>query len=339
MMLINARGKIVRGESAIKRCLQRWNPLDPFMVIDPETKETFSALSVDQYATLIILGLRQRMKLIVLFEFVGTLVLAFLGLHDNNTRALNLSISLAIVLLFVALDIKLVLLNLEALRERSNFTFHLRKIFWWQMFPWLLFMLSCGAFQLYCQHVFGGFEPAMERMGIVYTSVLGGQWWRVLYGSFFHASLMHWLGNLAYLLAVAPIASFLSWRNAAVVFFIGVTSGACASVFFDGSSADSFVGVSGGIFALLGWCTGCALMKPGVLPKNFFLTCLTFTVMSIGVAHFTNVNVSSVAHIAGFFVGICYGVASVRSLKITSFVTPIGERATERFSRGVGNEI
>jgi membrane associated rhomboid family serine protease len=175
---------------------------------------------------------------------------------------------------------------------------------------WAGVMLVAGISQIYGESLAGGRDALVLGVGVVHRLVLQGELWRLVVGPFLHASFLHWLGNFVMLTFVGAIAGALLGRASALVFLLGSSCGALAgtacSVF---THADAYVGVSAGIFALMGWCAGAAFRRPCLFPIAFRWTASCFALLSVAAAWLTNPNASNIGHVAGALFGLLGGAA------------------------------
>lgn len=318
MKLISSSNKCIVKKSAFFKSLENWNPYNPLVVLDDHSGKKISVLSINKFSDVVIKSLNKRFTIIFLLETLTVIFLFLAGICFNNKKAINVSIGLLMIDIFTFIEFKLNISNKDNLRERSNFIFILRKNYLSGFAPWLIFMIICGLAQFIFQEIYGSFYRIMILYGAVDNLILSGQWWRLLTGPTIHANITHWAANTSFLLVIGPIATFLSRRNAAVAFLLGVIIGAAGVVFLD-KTHDSFVGISSGVYSLFSWCAVSGFVKPKVLPKNFSMTLIAFSLMSIGLAFLFFSNASSISHFIGLVVGGCYALFSARILQERSF--------------------
>src|SRR5690606_23668990 len=141
-------------------------------------------------------------------------------------------------------------------------------------------MLAVGSLQVYAEGRLGGHDELLRAIGAV-RALVGDEPWRIAIGPFLHGSLAHWLTNFAMLAAASAITSpLLRAPRALALFLCGSIVGAAASLAIEATSpSDVYVGVSAGIFALLGWCAGAAIRRPASFPSGFAVTATAFALL------------------------------------------------------------
>ena len=150
-------------------------------------------------------------------------------------------------------------------------------------------------------------STAVIMMGAYYKPYIVGlnEWHRLFVSGFIHLNLIHILFNLMALRSIGSIAEpVLGKRRFLIILFSGIIFG---NVFvFIRNEASIGVGLSGGIFALLGWLivyfidTG-AFKNPR-LRNDIVVTLMLNLYISM------LPGVSFMAHLGGFVVGVIFGV-------------------------------
>jgi membrane associated rhomboid family serine protease len=151
-----------------------------------------------------------------------------------------------------------------------------------------------------------------------------GQWWTLITALFTHGSLGHLLGNMVFLfLFGASLERIVGPGRLLLVFFTGGILSLLASHFYYQENIP-IVGASGSICTILGLLMIYSPWKISFL-LNFFpmplgVAALTYMVLNYILAHSRNYGNSSShtayeLHIAGFLVGIFFGVLWVKEWK------------------------
>jgi membrane associated rhomboid family serine protease len=173
---------------------------------------------------------------------------------------------------------------------------------------WLGIAVGMGAVQLLLQRN-SGFESAIEHYGLVFAEARSGQWWRLLTGPFLHSGWSHYFNNAMGLLVVGPILWALLGPSCLLVFVTGSTLGSAAQMLLGSAAYDSFVGVSGGLFAMYGALLAGSTLNSRLLPRGMFsLCCVIVAASGLGVALLSD-RASNIAHIAGVLCGFAYAMA------------------------------
>src|SRR5690606_10210798 len=121
----------------------------------------------------------------------------------------------------------------------------------------------------------------------------------------------HWLTNVAMLVAASAVAGpLMRGPRALALLLCGSTFGALVSLLVEATAPmDVYLGVSGGIFALFGWCVGAAIRRPAGFPSRFAVTAAAFALLNLAAAPLASATVSHAGHTAGLALGVLTGLA------------------------------
>lgn len=135
-----------------------------------------------------------------------------------------------------------------------------------------------------------------------------GEWWRLVVTGFHHGNILHLVLNLWGLSLLGPLAERQLGRLRYAVFFVAATIfSICAEQFW----GNGVVGLSGGIFALLGFLVIRRLRDPQLaeeLPDDHWIQYLFFCVVMAGLSALEIVAIGNTAHVAGLLFGVGAGV-------------------------------
>jgi rhomboid protease GluP len=140
--------------------------------------------------------------------------------------------------------------------------------------------------------------------------VYGGQWWRAGTYMFQHGDLRHLVGNLFFLLLIAPLMERLlgSAQFALVYLFAGLGGGLLVMGAYPQQVA---VGASAAVYGVYGALLGCCLRGPRSIPRKVVAQrtglVLLFVVFSI-VQEWLDVGDQPTAHLGGFVFGLVGGL-------------------------------
>jgi membrane associated rhomboid family serine protease len=305
----------IRGKAAVERVVAHWTPIDPLIISEPDSMRFAPVLSIDRYRKKVHQKIIRK-QIVILLVFLG--VVCMIGLSwfvKPRPQALMATLAALSMFLFWAIDYWLVIRNIDALFERALFSYWILKTGLFDFVIWVGIMLASASAQLGGQKILGGLDPLLLKYGLVYDYVKKGQLWRLFIGPFFHASIAHWGANLSILMFLGPIASWISRRSAFCVFICGSAIGAITSMI--NQQTDAYVGVSAGIFAMMGYCSGVAFKYPQKFPLRFAYTAITFSLLSLVLPWLLDPNLNGIAHLSGLVFGICYGLC-IYSNPITS---------------------
>ncbi|PCJ47150.1 MAG: hypothetical protein COA74_12320 [Gammaproteobacteria bacterium] len=203
-------------------------------------------------------------------------------------------------------DYKLVTSHIDRLAERGSFIILIYQYGKKEFVFWMICMSIFGLVQYMLQVVFGSFDAMMYKLGVVYSNVNNGEWWRLFTGTFFHSSFGHWIVNATTILIIGPIVCIISRVRGIGVFLLGNVAGATAALITANLSGmgDSYVGVSAGIYAMMGWFLCYSKINKTDVPSKLFYTLLNLIVLSILLTYLMMPKSSNSAHIAGIVTGL-----------------------------------
>jgi membrane associated rhomboid family serine protease len=303
------RGPVFRDKRAIDAAAARWTPLDPLLISPPGGRRFLPVLAIDEYRETVQRSLRRRQLGMIAALLSLACVLAISGWAAGRSSAFDIALVSLAIAGFSTLEYELAIKRPDTLFDRALLTLWVFERGRTYAVGWAVMMLVAGALQLAGQYALGGHEPLLLRLGAVNTRILDGEPWRLVVGPFLHASLGHWLGNLALLVFAGAVAGALLGR-ASIALFLSMSSlGALVSTLLsDRTHMAAYVGVSAGVFALLGWCAGAAMRQPRRFPRHFAATALGFSVLSLVSVWLVNPNASNVGHLSGLIAGLGAGI-------------------------------
>jgi membrane associated rhomboid family serine protease len=172
-----------------------------------------------------------------------------------------------------------------------------------------LLILTCILVSLVAWSADPGFEDWLVYSG---ERLADGAFWTLFTSLFVHFDLLHLLGNLLFLFVFGRAFEEEAGGSAtAAAFFAGGVIAFLGSSFYYGAGV-AMVGASGAIFTL---AAAAMLVKPLKLSAAFFfiplglVAALYFIFNVFAVVLEFGGNVGYVAHVAGFVVGIPFGIA------------------------------
>lgn len=301
------------GQDNVLRALRNWHPWDPILVATPAADRYFPPILIPglfeklHRRTL----LQYRLLLTYLFLLsIGTAVGYLKGGPDILGR---LSVSIFLGMMFVYAQYKLIFVNIDRVREWSRY------VVWIYLQTKgatlsvaILGMLAVGAMQIVLQQREGGFESLVYRYGLVFESA-ADEWWRYLTGPFIHSSLAHWVNNAVVLVvAVGMVSRVINGLALLAVFLLGtiVPCVGMAALPFE-LHDEAFVGVSGGVMAILAWAPAIAFRFEDKFPPFFGVITILFSALIVALSAVLNERSSEAAHLGGALVGFVSGLAGI----------------------------
>jgi membrane associated rhomboid family serine protease len=147
-------------------------------------------------------------------------------------------------------------------------------------------------------------SDAIHAAGLVKSSYLNGQWWRLLTAPLLHGNLIHFLMNASALLYLGRrVEVFARWPHVPLVFLFSACIGGEASARFVSSPS---VGASGGLMGLLGFLLVFESLHSRLVPQSARRRLLAGVLLTglIGLIgyHF----IDNAAHAGGLIAGMTY---------------------------------
>jgi len=314
------RVKSYSGVAEVLQTLKSWQPMQAILVASPDASRFRPPVSFPELAPILVKNYR-RQAIIGASLFVA--LAAFLLFLFLSTRSFFSGGILAIGLMMLAAFANDAFGSLgqpRGLTERSQF------FFWIQtsrpakggLVFWLTFAFLIGTVQLVLQNELGGRDRLLDTYGAVYAHVRSGEYWRVLIGPLFHSGLPHFSINVLLLLVVGPITWAVLGPVSALAFFIGNAVGMLAQMFFGDGRFDSFLGISPGVFSLLGLLVASATINRSLWPQGFALLCAWSAAISIFAADLLSNRAATTAHIAGIIAGATAAFICAAGAKLVS---------------------
>ncbi|HEU4619125.1 MAG TPA: rhomboid family intramembrane serine protease, partial [Gammaproteobacteria bacterium] len=292
------RSRIIGDKGSIDAAVSRWTLLDPLLISRPGARRFLPVLAIEEYREAVQRSLKRRQLMMIAVLSLLACGLALSGWAADRASAFRAALASLAIAGFGTLEYQLVIKRPDVLFDRALLTLWVVDRGRTYALGWTAMMLVAGALQLGGEHIVGGHERLVLAIGAVNARVLDGEVWRLVVGPFLHAGPAHWFGNLAFLVFSGAVAGALLGR-ASVALFVGASAlGALVSTLLsDPSRLESYVGVSAGIFALLGWCAGAAMRRPQRFPGHFAATALGFSMLAFVGVWLLNPEASNVGHI------------------------------------------
>jgi len=297
-------GRVIRGKAAVDAAVAKWNLLDPLMVSPPGSARFLPVMHVGEYRRGAHRALLRKYAVSIGVLLAAAALLAVSGYVGDRPKAIRAGAMAFAVALFAAADCVIVR-RIDALAERALFFLWIYRNGAAHALAWSGGMLVAGAVQVFAEARLGGHVPLLAAAGTV-RGLVAEEPWRVLVGPLLHGSLAHWLTNLAMLAAASAIVGpLLRPAQALALFLGGSTVGALACLAVEATSpGEAYVGVSAGIFALLGWCAAAAVRRPAHFPQRFAVTAASFALLNVAAAPLASPSVSNAGHVAGLALGL-----------------------------------
>lgn len=302
-------GRRKNTEHAVRSSVYRWHPWDPLLVATPDSKNLLPPICIP--------ALSREIQARTLFQYRIFLVVAFLfsfaatlaGWQTGDPVFIKAGVSVGIIFLLVLAQYLLIFTRIERLRATSRFVAWIYMHGWKQALAAIILMLGLGAFQYVLQTRAGGLDALLMSFGLVFEFA-PQQPWRYVLGPFIHSGVTHWAGNAAMLALTVGLSSAMLRPGAwSAVLIFGILGPPFILAFLPHAlRLDAFVGISGGVFSLLGLIGGFGLAKKKLLPPFFAINIIAFSLMLIFVSHLMSARSNDVVHVLGWGVGFILGI-------------------------------
>ena len=293
--------------------IKGWNPLQPLLVGAPGSSHFAPPPAIKELDGTI-RAFRKRSFFGILAFLIGSFVFLAISLSMPEKGRAPIYVITMLVTLTMAIDYAVNLRRIEPLLERSQFFFWLQASNQGRVgfLVWLTIGTSAGLFQLIVQHYCQSFDSMIETYGLMFQPALGGEFWRFLVGPFFHSGVGHYLNNAISLLFVGSVAWALFGFASVAVFLAGTWLSSVVQALIGSASFDSYLGISGGVFAMYGLVIAAGLVDRKLLPQGFVLLCACVAVITGVGAALLSANTASVAHASGVVIGSLCALLVVR---------------------------
>ncbi|MEH6556891.1 MAG: rhomboid family intramembrane serine protease [Oceanicoccus sp.] len=308
---------ITYGEEEAKNLSKKWFPLNNTLYSSPSSKRFTLAICVPEIGRNVHKLFARKFPVYIYIPALFLVLVTSLSLYHDNFRAFSkIHIFLLIFLGYSSFEYQYFVKPYARLRDHALFFYWARseknpllKIF-------MLLAVTSGLAQLVSLFFISDVEILVSRFGLHYQKANDGEWWRYLVGPFIHKDFIHWLTNIALLTIASTLVGPLS-RFSLIFYFllILILSSFAAQFSLVGVSPEGFVGISGGVFGILGWAIGNSYRDRERLPSGYCLHLLVFSCANIALPFALNTNSSSVSHLTGLAMGAFFGVIGLARKK------------------------
>jgi len=292
------------GEAVARAQAHKWHSFKPNLVAPPGSAKFKNVLDIAGLSETAFRSAKRGHKISMSVAFTTAVAFTALYIFKADEKAAELAlVSLVLTLFFIA-DYKITVANLESLKRRANFvnkTFEFGGL----LYYWLALMLFIGFAQLALMQLYG-LDEVYIQFGAFFESITEGEAWRFLTGPYLHSGFSHWITNLLFLTLAVPVSAAMSQSGSIVAFVLGNIF-ACIAMYIlklvGLNSADVYVGVSAGLYAMLGLAMGIAFFTKDRDTELGFTIAL-FLGMSLIITAVMNPNAANAAHVTGVLAGI-----------------------------------
>ncbi|EAQ96468.2 putative membrane protein [Congregibacter litoralis KT71] len=296
-----------------------WHRNKPLLICAPNTDKFVSVMDSPLTRDLAILSDRRSRKIMIwYFTIVGFFFTSIAGF-------VSLKLLIPVLIMYLTVIGYLVFSDILAQRQENWLTNRARFVNWISieatrfLLESALLITLLVLFQGWASAHFGSIDDAVLNIGLVFASIdlsFEGLF-RLLIGPFLHSGPAHSIGNFIGIILVLPIAMVYSSGWALCVFVAGTLVGGVVSYYFwsiGSIDLDGFVGVSGGIFALLGWLGAILHKNVRLAPLDISPALVSMAFFLILVSEVINPSAGLAAHLGTLIFGGFLG-AIARSVR------------------------
>lgn len=299
-------------KNRVEKAVSGWHVFDPLIVATPESSKFLPPIFVPEFAETLHANILAKHKF-ALVSFVLIFLVFFAALYlMHSPLVYRLAPLIPFVSFHLYFDTYCVHRSKELIQERSLFVhwvFTQKNIF---LKFFIAAMVIAGLLQCFYQWKFGTVDELVIKYGMHFASVNPGEWWRAIVGPFIHASPLHWLGNFLFGIIAIGLAGAMGKKSLIGNFLVFSTFSVLAVQFLRlGVHTDAIVGISGGIFGVFGWVIGFSVREREKFPRFFWVTMLSFSVMTVVMSTLMSANGSQTAHVAGLLLGVTFGLIGI----------------------------
>lgn len=301
---------------SVTRFIKGWRPVDAYLIED-KVGEFVIPTEHSRLGADFCVAYRHQSRKHALITCSLAFIASLLLYLEPSVIELGAGLALIFVLLFSTLDSLLGGATNENCRARVEFCFYLNRAFKNNAKTFLPFFVAIYALQLGVTWFIGSTDALIIGLGNYFPNIQIDSIWRFLTGPWIHADIKHWIMNLLLTLMAAATIPTNKVSSLFGVFVIGAVGSHVIRYgmsFMMLSDTDALVGASGGTFALLGF--SCMYRLIDKRQNCLVLTLAGFLICSAGAAALMTDNVSTIAHVSGFLLGVlCYPLVRHSILK------------------------
>lgn len=290
--------------SALIKLSNNWQAVSGILISKDKDQPLLPIICHEEFRDVCIGSYRSRILKSALviggFLFFCMMLAASVG---SNTTPLMMLLSGTIFLIFLLHERWIAATHPRVLIERVRFFSWLlqKRRFQINFYISTAIIIALGTSQILAIQVLGGQDELIKLIGTLYKKIDSREYWRLLTGGFLHASLLHFITNAIFFLAIVPTHLFFMSRWTIGLFFGAIVFGN-AMEWIVASSGDGVAGISGGLFGLLGSLI-IVSATTRMIPRPLCLPLLTLCAFSIGIGASIG-RTANASHIAGLVFGV-----------------------------------
>ncbi|MDC8832049.1 rhomboid family intramembrane serine protease [Alteromonas gilva] len=296
--------------------IKKWRPLEGWLVADgddfvlPTHHPVFARQFYASYC-------RKAHRDIIVTIIFFVLILSLLVTKPVEASSMYLVV-FGLLFLFAVIDKKMSTMSLHNCQQKVEFLYNTKTAVKHMAVALLPCFIALFAVQVWMTHYFDGYENLIVHAGNYYPNVSLISSWRFITGPLIHADSQHLIINAVLSVLFASMIPRATRRNVLSLLIAGAVVSHFSTYLFAQyfhSSFDALLGISGGSFALLACAIICYLRMQRINTALSLLAIFVLSELSLGLL---SNNVSHVAHLSGFLLGItvAIGVSPVESRQV-----------------------
>lgn len=299
--LVDGGGSTV-DRKQIERRVKGWTPFSGFL-IGGDSSRLLPAICSPNMAQIARKSYMKKYGLAVALWLFGACFVSIASLLGSKDFGVSMTATIAAVYFIVDY---MILLKPFALEERARYIYwvknnrRIRLAFTIA----LIFALMVGAFQWTLIRLEGTKNQVISKFGLVFKSVLDGDWWRLVSGPYLHANLLHYLSNIALFAPFFALSYIYLGRRAIYLFVLSNLLIPMLSAPWIADQFQAYAGISAGIFSLLGGLFLLAASNKNSFPKGFASNILLLSFLVLASSYVMNKNSLLISHVLGFIFGV-----------------------------------
>jgi membrane associated rhomboid family serine protease len=303
---LRRRNKTVEiDENRLKSLIEKWQPQNPILIGVPGADNFQIPVTIPEYSIQIRKSLHRRNNRLGFGFLTLAIFMLVLGLAIWSSRPFIVALSCTFFAAAFFWEANRFWNSDASIIDRAKFFYWLHHA----DYPRHGFTLYCaitlliGGQQLVWSWLLGGQVAVFSSYGAIYSAIDSGEFWRLISGSFLHYSVLHYSVNALLLILSGTLAWIVMGYGSLVVFTFGCFSSTYFQYEFGGRLFESYGGMSGGVFALVGLLAMSLLLRKGIFPEGFINTIVLLVcaggIYSAGLSE----NTANLAHLTGFATG------------------------------------
>lgn len=305
--------------STLKHKSSRWALLNPLLVSGSSSNKMLPPICDPDFNQVAHRGILLTAKLVLGMTTLAIATAFILSVnHDEPVQLYKIAAAFSAILVFLIADYLLVKQRIHHLQDRAFFIHFIKKEVSHHLALTLSLFCVISAVQLIYHYQDLTIRELVVRYGAHFPSIERGESWRLIVGPFIHSSLLHWITNFLILGLALSLALPIGRAWSFWIFTMSLIGSTLCVYFLPmAERPEGLVGISGGIFGLLGAVTVVSLKFHREFPRYMGVSLLLFLLLDVFVSSLTMESTSEAAHVGGALIGSLFGLLLLKNLPFT----------------------